>query len=544
MVAPLIRVHDLREYPRVRRERESAYRDREVDVFLYRSDNLSDEQKERILDFRNYDNHGRWYVLLDEAHKGDKEESKRQHIYSILARNGFLFNFSATFTDPRDIVTTAYDFNLARFVTRGYAKHLVILRQETRAFRRGQDFSEQEKQRLVLKALLTLAAVHEARRRLLRQGGRADLYHRPLMLTLVHSVNTRDADLKRFFRELERVARGDISPRLWQDALADLQEELEAPPRLLFERPAKAGDTSAMRDILASITPQHLLRTVFNAEAPGEIEVWMRPGDRQELAFKLKTAAEPFALVKIGDIGGWLRDELEGYEVLEAIDDEGFFRRLNAEDSPITILMGSRAFYEGWDSNRPNVIMFINIGTGAEARKFILQSVGRGVRVEPLPGLRQRLEVLAEKGAGPAREVLERARGLAWPLETLFLFAANRAALETVITHLDMEGRRARREGRREAPRTVSPSPMATVPLFPITRQDLARVRAYLDDLGDDRLLLVHHDASPGDVVRLRRCLAHPEECFTHQGARDVGDVEVLLARLCVHFATSTRDRP
>jgi type III restriction enzyme len=101
-------------------------------VFYYRSDNLSDEQKERIVDFRNYDNGGRWYVLLDEAHKGDKEDSKRQHIYSILSRNGFLFNFSATFTDSRDIVTTVYDFNLARFVEEGYGKHIAILRQENR----------------------------------------------------------------------------------------------------------------------------------------------------------------------------------------------------------------------------------------------------------------------------------------------------------------------------------------------------------------------------------------------------------------------------
>ncbi len=38
-------------------------------VFYYRSDNLSDEQKERIIDFRNYDDNGKWYVLLDEAHK-------------------------------------------------------------------------------------------------------------------------------------------------------------------------------------------------------------------------------------------------------------------------------------------------------------------------------------------------------------------------------------------------------------------------------------------------------------------------------------------
>jgi len=50
----------------------------------------------------------------------------------------------------------------------------------------------------------------------------------------------------------------------------------------------------------------------------------------------------------------------------------------------VNILMGSRSFYEGSDSNRPNVANFINIGVGTDARKFILQSVGRGVRIEPV----------------------------------------------------------------------------------------------------------------------------------------------------------------
>ena len=35
-------------------------------------------------------------------------------------------------------------------------------------------------------------------------------------------------------------------------------------------------------------------------------------------------------------------------------------------DSPFNILFGSRSFYEGWDSNRPNVMNFINIGSEAK----------------------------------------------------------------------------------------------------------------------------------------------------------------------------------
>jgi type III restriction enzyme len=103
-----ILLHDLKDYEKIKRN----YLFKENFVFYYRSDLLSDEQKEKILDFKNYYNDGKWYIILDEAHKGDKEDSKRQHIFSILSKNGFLFNFSATFDDIRDLITTCFEYNL------------------------------------------------------------------------------------------------------------------------------------------------------------------------------------------------------------------------------------------------------------------------------------------------------------------------------------------------------------------------------------------------------------------------------------------------
>lgn len=63
-----IHLRELREYADAKRSTPSLFKERELTVFYYRSDNLSDEQKEKIIDFRNYDDGGKWYVLLDEAH--------------------------------------------------------------------------------------------------------------------------------------------------------------------------------------------------------------------------------------------------------------------------------------------------------------------------------------------------------------------------------------------------------------------------------------------------------------------------------------------
>jgi len=543
-----IRLHDLRDYPDVKRSGGSLFRESELTVFFYRSDNLSDEQKEKIVDFRNYDSDGQWYILLDEAHKGDKEESKRQHIYSILARNGFLFNFSATFTDQRDIVTTAYDFNLARFIDAGYGKHIAILKQEARAFRDEEDYTGEEKQNIVLQALLLLAYVRRAYEALEAAAGRNGLYHKPLLLALVNSVDIKDADLKLFFRELERIGKGEVTDALWQKAKAELQAELATRPELLFEDGNRFAPDNTLFERLSR---QDVLECLYNTSGPGEIEALVRPSNRQELAFKLKTADRPFALIKIGDISGWLKEELAGYEVNTAFEDETYFERLNADDSDINTLMGSRSFYEGWDSNRPNVILFINIGTGTDARKFILQSVGRGVRIEPVKGQRQRLRTLYNAKA--IEESLFRQIGNHdLPLETLFIFGTNRDALHTVISELDQQKEKVEElalavntEAVNDHLLLIPVYRQADRPLidqrapakFPIQEVEFRLLRRYVDYLGDDRLLLAAHGATPRQIGLLHRSLGEPARYYdTSTNARRYGNLSLLLPRVLAYF--------
>lgn len=543
-----IRLRDLREYPEAKREVSTLFRDQEATVFIYRSDNLSNEQKERIIDFRNYDDHGHWFILLDEAHKGDREESKRQHIYSILSRNGFLFNFSATFADDRDYLTTAYNFNLARFIESGYGKHIAILKQENRAFKDKEDYTDTEKQKIVIKALLMLTYVRLAYEEVQQADDRV-FYHRPLMLTLVNSVNTEDSDLKLFFRELKRFGKGEIDEQIWMKAKEELWQELSEGQQLMFE----PEHFTVNQALFETLTPQDVLRAVYNASDFGEIEVWVRPSDRKQLAFKLKNAERPFALIKIGDIAPWLKGELDGYDVLEGFEDEGFFQRLNENDSDINILMGSRSFYEGWDSNRPNVITFINIGTGTDARKFILQSVGRGVRIEPLTGQRKRLQNLYNADNEEAHALYPRLRSKVLPLETLFIFGTNRQALYSVIEQLDLEqGEKKVHQIALEVNKdAVNDHPMLiptyrqanhflieqkTTRKFEIAADELDLLKHYVSYLNDNRLLVALHGATPRQVGLLHQCLENPNQYFNTNNGRRYGWIDIALNRLFGYF--------
>ncbi len=419
-----IKIFDLKQYESVKMGNRLVF-GKEVNVFYYRSDLISDEQKDKIISFRNYDNNGNWYIILDEAHKGDREESKRQIFYSILSRNGFLFNFSATFTDPIDFATCVFNFNLEKFIQQGYGKNIYVTQSNVSSLGAKEDFTEEQKIKTLLKILVlhTYIKKHKAEIK--------DYYHKPLILTLVNSVNTEDSDLFLFFSEIEKIAKGQLKDELLKQAITELTNDLKG--KYEFTEEKMVLDSS-----IDEINYQDILENVFNSKTTGNIEVLIIPGNKQEIILKLKASDTPFALIKIGDITEWIRNKLSGYEINEKFDNESVFKKLNNDDSDINILMGSRAFYEGWDSNRPNIILYINIGKGTDARKFVLQSIGRGVRIEPVTHKRKRLQFLYNNKEID-KTLFESLKDKVKSLESLFVFGTKAENLKEVIATLKEE---------------------------------------------------------------------------------------------------------
>ena len=130
---------------------------------------------------------------------------------------------------------------------------------------------------------------------------------------------------------------------MWSEAKAELWEELKDEPPLLYEDGRKL---QIAKEEIEALSVRDVWRDVYNfdSDGGGEIEVLVRPGNRQEIAFKMKTSERPFALIKIGDVTAWIRDELTGFDYVETLDTESFFKGLNEAESPINILMGSRTF--------------------------------------------------------------------------------------------------------------------------------------------------------------------------------------------------------
>ncbi len=393
-----------------------------IALFYYRADLMNDEEsKENLLNYKDYWDNGENYVILDEAHKGNKSESKRQAIFSLLSLKGFLFNFSATFTEESDLITSVYNLSVGEWVKLGYGKESVLLKKNNlSAFKDSKDLNDREKEISLLKALLLLGM----QKRYKIEG----YFHDPLMLVFTHSVNVENSDAEIFFKTLARVIENDDGNDFLK-AKEDLLEELKEPEFLFSANKDKDYKVKVFKEGLKSMDFKGLKEEVFYA-SNGHIEVIINPKNNQEIAFKLNTSDKVFCLIKIGDITEWICEKLKSVKVVSknlSFKEESYFSQI--DKSSINILVGSRTFETGWDSTRPSVILFLNIGLDDDAKKLVKQSFGRGVRIESVKNQRQRLAYLDIDEA-----IKKDLKPNAAMLETLFVIPTNHASLEAILT--------------------------------------------------------------------------------------------------------------
>ncbi|GAA6790008.1 DEAD/DEAH box helicase family protein [Helicobacter pylori] len=394
---------------------------KQIALFYYRADLMNDEEsKENLLNYKDYWDNGENYVILDEAHKGNKSESKRQAIFSLLSLKGFLFNFSATFTEESDLITSVYNLSVGEWVKLGYGKESVLLKKNNlNAFKDSKDLNDREKEIALLKALLLLGM----QKRYKTEG----YFYDPLMLVFTHSVNVENSDAEIFFKTLARVIENDDGNDFLK-AKEDLLEELKDPEFLFSDNKDKNYKVKVFKEGLKSMDFKGLKEEVFYANS-GHIEVIINPKNNQEIAFKLNTSDKVFCLIKIGDITEWICEKLKSVKVVSknlSFKEESYFSQIDR--SSINILVGSRTFETGWDSTRPSVILFLNIGLDDDAKKLVKQSFGRGVRIESVKNQRQRLAYL-DIGEAIKKDLKPNAA----MLETLFVIPTNHASLEAIL---------------------------------------------------------------------------------------------------------------
>ncbi len=195
--------------------------------------------------------------------------------------------------------------------------------------------------------------------------------------------------------------------------------------------------------------------------------------------------------------------------------EESYFSQIDR--SSINILVGSRTFETGWDSTRPSVILFLNIGLDDDAKKLVKQSFGRGVRIESLKNQRQRLAYLDIDGA-----IKKDLKPNAAMLETLFVIPTNHASLEAILTiQKESENRGENRGSWREIKLEKTPikhdlfvpcyrkEPTSILKIpenasFKMSEKNFKDLKEYFNLMSEKHFILKHEIYDPKDYATLK----------------------------------------
>lgn len=177
-----------------------------------------------------------------------------------------------------------------------------------------------------------------------------------------------------------------------------------------------------------------ILHIVFNTDGNADEPRLRLENIRQvsgEIGLKVGEYGDYFGVINIGDTSGLLKNcEQKGIIVSnEEFVSESLFRNINAPNSKIKMLIGSRKFTEGWNSWRVSTMGLINFAKGEGSQA--IQLFGRGVRLKGYEGCLKRSRKL-DAGAKPPKHIEL--------LETLTIFGVKAQYMEDFKSYLEQEG--------------------------------------------------------------------------------------------------------
>lgn len=328
----------------------------------------------------------------------------------------------ARVTATREIYAKSilFDYSYKFFYSDGYGKESLILNMDGKAYDQDDNAAK----------YFTACLLSFYQQLWLWSSNRDNLadfnIEKPLWVFVGNTVSGEDSDILEVVNFLAYFLNNEPQIKLWlSDLIADKAQILDAKGNNIFGKrfTALMGYIGKEQELYADI-----LKRVFNAPAKQRLKLVNIKSTKGELALRVGDA-EPFGLINIGDDAGFFNMA----EDAQAFDNErddfggGLFDQLNAKDSQLNVLIGSRKFTEGWSSWRVSTMGLLNMGQGEGSQ--IIQLFGRGVR-------------LKGKGFSLKRSLPhERPKGLHLEkLETLNIFGVRASYMATFKDYLREEG--------------------------------------------------------------------------------------------------------
>jgi len=311
-----------------------------------------------------------------------------------------------------------FDYSYKFFYEDGYGKESLILNLK------DSDYTDGDSKRQYLTACL----LSFYQQQYLWHKGQNQLVdfniEKPLWVFVGNTVAGEDSDILNVLKFLAGFLNDEAKTKAWlRDLLDDTARLLDAKGRNIFQ-----GRFIPLTSMDADSVYADILKKLFNAEARQRLKVVNLKNSKGELALRVGDA-QPFGLITIGDDAGFFKmaDGLSEFDT-EADDfSTSLFGSLNAKNSHLHVLIGSRKFTEGWSSWRVSTMGLLNMGKGEGSQ--IIQLFGRGVRLKGKDYSLKR----SSPGERPKGIHLER-------LETLNIFGVNAGYMADFKKYLQEEG--------------------------------------------------------------------------------------------------------
>lgn len=345
---------------------------------------------------------GKNLVMVDEGHHGSsKEDGEHRKVRDMLAKDGFSFEYSATFgqavssENKKDVRVLwdlyarniLFDYSYRYFFDDGYGKEAMILNLDERT----EDPEARRFEYLVgnLLAYYQQHYVYEDKDE--QPTMKAFGIARPLCLFVGNTVLAPKKDKKTGEYKLDETSSDVWSVIKFLASVLNRRSEVENLIKRYRQNDAviEVGDKNPFYNMFLPISKgsekevyDDMLRKVFKASGVQKLHLQLLKKTGEII---LRVGNGPvFGVINIGDSAGFLSAAMVGTEFIidpaDDMEDTSYFATLNDKDSPVTILVGSRKFTEGWSSWRVSAMGLLNMGVSEGTQ--IIQLFGRGVRLQ------------------------------------------------------------------------------------------------------------------------------------------------------------------
>jgi len=127
-----------------------------------------------------------------------------------------------------------------------------------------------------------------------------------------------------------------------------------------------------------------ILGKIFQNRAGGQLMLARIKGDQNEILLRIGQEGIPFGLINVGDAPALIKHiedaGITDLVVHESEFSEKLFAQVHLSSSPVTMLIGSKKFVEGWDCWRVSTLGLMHVGKSEGSQ--IIQLFGRGVRLK------------------------------------------------------------------------------------------------------------------------------------------------------------------